>query len=29
MQISQAIEAYQQAIDDQDKALEQVVPRQS
>ncbi|MFT4718990.1 MAG: hypothetical protein ACI9SB_000152 [Candidatus Azotimanducaceae bacterium] len=28
MQISQAIEAYQQAIDDQDKALEQVVPRQ-
>jgi len=28
MQMEQAIEAYQKAIDDQDKALEQVVPRQ-
>jgi len=28
MQMGQAIEAYQKAIDDQDKALEQVVPRQ-
>jgi hypothetical protein len=29
MQMRQAIEAYQKAIDDQDKALEQVMPRQS
>jgi hypothetical protein len=28
VQMGQAIEAYQQAIDDQDKALEQVMPRQ-
>ena len=28
MQMGRAMEAYQQAIDDQDKALEQLVPRQ-